>query len=342
MGGKALKNTFTRRYEHDEYHALCKELLSKIADIFGTEVSLVESFEHKQTFGDMDILVLGNRSNNEIKKILIESFNPPPGEIHCNGNVVSFEHKELQIDLIFTPQSNWETSKLFFKYGDLGNLLGKMYHKINLKYGFNGLSMVIRDLNDTKKLGHIIISTEGEKIFEFMGLSWERYQKGFGDEQEIFDYIIQSRFFDPEAFKFENLNHINKKRNKRRKGYGDFVKFVEDMEVKPKYSFDESDKTKHIKEIEDYFGTHITKEIEKLQEEEKIRSIITNKFSGKQVMEWASVSPGPEVGRHVEGFRNYIKESYNYNDYMLYNNVVTIMAEFLTYYHSTFEPKNKK
>jgi hypothetical protein len=133
MGGKALKNTFTRRYEKEEYHQLCEELLPKIAEIFDTEVSLVESFKHKETFGDMDVLVLGRRDNNEIKKILIEAFNPPPGEIHCNGHVISFEHKELQIDLIFTKESQWESSKLFFKFGDLGNLIGKMVKTIKIE-----------------------------------------------------------------------------------------------------------------------------------------------------------------------------------------------------------------
>lgn len=336
MGGRALKKTYTRRYEHDEYHALCKELLPKIAEAFSTEVSLVESFKHKDSFGDMDILVRRRMDGNEIKRILIEYFNPPPGEIYVNSHVVSFEHKELQIDLIFTEEQDWESSKLFFKYGDLGNLLGKMYHKINLKYGFNGLKMVIRDLDDTKLLGELIISRDGEKIFEFMGLSWERYQQGFNNEQEIFEYIIQSRFFDPEAFKFENLNHVNRKRNRRRKGYGDFVKFVEDMEVKPNYTFDETDKVKHIKEIEEYFGTHIKDEIDRLQLQEKMRQESSQKFNGRKIMEWANIEPGPEIRRHVEGFRNYIKDkTEDYHEYLRTASQEEVMVDFLTYYHKS-------
>jgi hypothetical protein len=204
-----------------------------------------------------------------------------------------------------------------------------------LKYGFEGLKLVIRDLDDTKKLGELIISTDGEKIFEFMGLSWERYQQGFDNEQEIFEYIVQSRFFDPEAFKFENLNHINRKRNRRRKGYGDFVKFVEEMEVKPNYSFDETDKTKHIKEIEEFFGAHITDEINRLQEAERLRQQIAQKFDGRKVMEWAGVSPGPEVAKHIEGFKSFVKENHNYDEYILNTSQDEIMAEFLTYFHAS-------
>jgi hypothetical protein len=47
--------------------------------------------------------------------------------------VISFEHKELQIDLIFTKESQWESSKLFFKFGDLGNLIGKMVKTIKIE-----------------------------------------------------------------------------------------------------------------------------------------------------------------------------------------------------------------
>ena len=132
MGGKALKNTFTRRYAKQEYHDLCKELLPILEEKFGTEVSLLESFSHKETFGDMDVLVLGRRDGDEIKKIL-HTFVPAPTEIHKNGHVVSFEHKELQIDLIFTKPDHWNSSKLFFKYGDMGNLLGKMYKVIKIE-----------------------------------------------------------------------------------------------------------------------------------------------------------------------------------------------------------------
>jgi len=330
MGGNALKAVFTRRYKKEEYHDLCSELLPVLKDKFDTDVCLVESFKHKETFGDMDILVKGLKDGNDIIEIL-NTFSPAPTQINTNSNVVSFEHREFQIDLIFTKEEEWESSKLFFKYGDMGNLLGKMYHKINLKYGFSGLVLVVRDVNDTRKIGQIIISTEGQKIFEFMGLSWDRYLEGFNNEQEIFDYIIQSRFFDPEAFKFENLNHINKKRNRRREGYKKFVNFVEDMEIKPNYTFDSTDKIKHIKEIETYFGYHITEKIKEMQNEDNIKKEIASKFNGRLVMEWGNIEPGISISKHIKGFRDYIRENRNYEAYILMTPLENIKSEFLTY-----------
>lgn len=331
MGGKALKHTETRRYDLEEYTFLCARLLPKLEKIFKTEVSLVESFSNKKDFGDMDVLVLGKRDNSVVKQLLIDNFDPKPGEIKCNGHVTSFEHKEFQIDLIFTDEENWETSKLFFKYGDLSNLLGKMYHKVNLKYGWNGLRMVIRDENDSALLGNMLISKDPKKMFEFMGLSWERYLEGFEEEKDVFDFIIQSRFFDPEAFKLENLNHVNKKRNKRRKGYNSFIKYVEDLKVIPKYTFDETDKTSHVKEIEDYFNVEIYKEIDRLQAEDNIKKEIRKKFNGKHVMDWANVKPGPLVAKHIEGFKRYIGKYFN--NYILNNHQDNIMIDFLTYFN---------
>lgn len=332
MGGRALKEVYTRRYEYSEYHSLCDELLPIISKIFNTEVSLVESFKDKESFGDMDILVLGEISNDLVKEKLIENFNPPPTQISCNSNVTSFEHKELQIDLIFTKESNWESSKLFFKFGDLGNLLGKMYNRVDLKYGFSGLVKVIRDENDSKKLGNVVISTEGKKIFEFMGLSWNRYCEGFNNEKEIFDYIIESRFFDPEAFKFENLNHTNRKRNQRRKGYKDFIKYVEDLKLKPKYTFDETDETKHIDEIEKFFNIDLKSIIKKYQDEDDIKKLIRSKFNGSKIIEWIDIKPGKIISILIEEFKEHISNTYDYNKYVLENTEKVIKNKFKKYY----------
>ena len=120
MGGNALKSTYTRRYSNDEFVQLYWELKPKLEKAFDTDVDLVISYADKEDHGDMDILVLndGNMPKPEvIKKILTEQFGA--NEIHRNSTIYSFDYKELQIDLLFTPTRNWETSKVFFAYNDL-------------------------------------------------------------------------------------------------------------------------------------------------------------------------------------------------------------------------------
>ena len=308
MGGKAIKNAYVRRYEKQEYFDLCSKLLPKLKELFQTEVELVESFRDKESFGDADVLVLGRFDHSKIVSAL---RNLEPNEIFKNGHVYSFDYAELQIDLIFTKPEEWESSKLFFKWGDTGNIAGKIYHRLGCKYGYSGLIMPIRDLDDSKKVGDILISQDGKKIFEFLGLSWNRYLEGFNNEKEMFDYIVQSRFFNPESFKLENLNSINKKRNKRRKVYGEFVDYVSKMESK--YTFTELDKSSHLKEMEEFFECPISEKINDLRKEEQFKKSLAEKFNGELVMKWSGKTEGKEVGELLERFKKYVeKDFYQY------------------------------
>lgn len=305
MGGKAIKNAYVRRYEKQEYFELCAKLLPKLKELFQTEVELVESFRDKKSFGDADVLVLGRFDHSKIVSVL---RNLEPNEIFKNGHVYSFDYAELQIDLIFTKSEEWESSKLFFKWGDTGNIVGKIYHRLGCKYGYSGLIMPIRDLDDSKKVGDILISQDGKKIFEFLGLSWDRYLEGFNNEKEMFDYIVQSRFFNPESFKLENLNSINKKRNKRRKVYGEFVDYVSKMESK--YTFTDLDKKSHLKKMEEFFECPISEKIAELRKEELFKKSLSEKFNGELVMKWSGKTEGKEVGELLERFKNYVEKDF--------------------------------
>lgn len=306
MGGKALKHTYTRRYHKNEYHELCKILLHQLQQNFNTDVILVESFRDKDSFGDADFLVLNKNLNHSKIIMILRTFNP--NEIFKNGHVYSFDYNNFQIDLIITDQEIWETSKLFYKWSDFSNLIGKIYHRLGCKYGYSGLILPIRDLEDSKKVGDILISTDGKKIFEFLGLSWNRYLEGFNNEYEMFDYIVQSRFFNPESFKLENLNSINKKRNKRRKVYGEFVDYVSKMESK--YTFTELDKSSHLKEMEEFFECPISDKIAELRKEELFKKSLAEKFNGELVMEWSGKTEGKEVGLLLERFKNYVEKDF--------------------------------
>jgi hypothetical protein len=156
MGGSALKDYGVRRYLKDEFNNLSDELIPKIGELFKTDVELVKSYNNKESFGDMDLLVLNNGSSHFLypSDLIIENLKPKG--ISKNSNVISFEYKELQIDLILTKSNNWETSKVFFAYNDLGNLMGRIYNSLGFKWGFDGLKYVHKI--DDKVLGEIMVS----------------------------------------------------------------------------------------------------------------------------------------------------------------------------------------
>lgn len=318
MGGKALKMIYTRRYNREEFYVLYDELKPKLELAFNTIADLVISYRSKSTFGDMDILLLNSGNMlmpDEINKILIEQFSA--SQISRNSTVYSFDYKQLQIDLIFTPTSNWETSKTFFSYNDLGNLLGKTYHKLGLSFGFSGLRFIYRT-NEDRILEEFIITKDFRKTLEFIGLSYERYLEGFETMIDVYDYVISSKYFEPTPFHLENLDQKNRKRNAKRANYAAFIEYIEelfgkdDKDRSKKYRYDKN-KSKYYPVIHEYFKDDIDflGELNRLDLKEERRKIIASKYNGNIIMHYIPELSGSNLGSFIKDHDLYIKINHN-------------------------------
>jgi hypothetical protein len=56
MGGRALKNTITRRYERAEFDTISVELMNTLKPDF-KRVAMPLFYNNKESFGDADILL---------------------------------------------------------------------------------------------------------------------------------------------------------------------------------------------------------------------------------------------------------------------------------------------
>lgn len=340
MGGKALKTTFTRRYQKSEFDSLAKILLPKIQDAFRTKANLIKSYNNKESFGDMDILLMSinkDKDNQQrlgkIKEIIQENFHP--NEIKHNGSCWSFDYQELQIDLIITSYSNWEIANIFYSYNDLGNLMGKMFHKFNLKYGFDGLKYIHRK-ND-QRLSTISISKNPRKIFDFLCLDYDRFLQGFDEIEDIFEYITSSRFFNPESFKFENLNSINKRRNKRRENYNKFIEYCKNFTSGFEYN---KNKHSYLPIIDAFFPeANLLKNIQKAEEIYNENLLIKTAYNGNIIMNMIPELYGKKLGIAMKSFEEKIEieNDTKFKEYLKNkiesNKSSEILQEFLNYYN---------
>jgi hypothetical protein len=324
MGGSALKNIETRRYLKDEYFALVADLLPKLKDLLKTECVLVESYADKDSFGDMDILVQtgGQYTVEEMIRMVKDLLKPPPTDTFKNSNVFSFDHNELQIDLIFTAPENMYISYVFSKFGDVGNLLGKIGHKFNTKYGFDGLRYVYRTAEE-RVLGEIMLSKDPEKIFNFLGADFERWKQGFNTAEEVFDYVISSKYFDADSFKLENLNAINRKRNKKRKMYNAFIEYCAEKKPVSRYTFN-SDRNSYQDMIEEHFPG-FKDQLREMEKEETRRKMLREKFNGDMVMAKFPELIGASLGKALGDFKN---SQTDFDVYLHQNSSDQIMNDF--------------
>jgi hypothetical protein len=193
---------------------------------------------------------------------------------------------------------------------------------VRLKYGQKGLIMVI--YNNSKKLKEMTLSKNPRKSFEFLGYDYDRYLKGFDTKEEIFDWVINSKYFDSEIFKMKNLNHIDRKRNKKRATYQEFLKYLETNNITKTFKF--GDKVGYLDTIDEFFPeVGLKEELKSLDEEDKKNQIISKKFNGKLIMKRYDWLKGKELGDKMSEFKSKFE---NFKEYILDTDVDDIMNDF--------------
>ncbi len=288
MGGNALKTT-TRRYPANEYFALCDEVLSKLSGI-PTRIQIIPAYAEKPDFGDMDILFQVTDFPNW--RDIIKKLFTPADENH-NGSVYSLLYKDFQLDFIGCPAKYFDTSLAYYSFNDIGNLMGVVANRLHMKYGHDGLSIVVR-------LDHmhesIMITNDIPEIFDILGFDYARFQQGFKNYNEIYEFIYNSRYFKTDMFIREETGEIERKRIKKRKGYEGFLLWLEDKPV-----VDYVTQTARDEIQQRILTPEIREEMELIAERFRRVMLFKERFSGDRVSEWLNIS-GKDLGEFMKSF----------------------------------------
>lgn len=329
MGGKAFFNKLgieSKRIGGGEYVAF--DIVNNIIlERYFNRVHTIQAYRHKESFGDCDILVaepkieLNAEKMEEIKNALKAS------DVAKNSSIYSYLIDGFQLDLILCNRNHFDSSKFYFDYDPSGNLAGKIAHRFGLRFGHDGLSYILRDKDNTYKLGKIPISSDPERICKFLGFNYEIRRKGFDTQREIFDWVVDSKYFDARIFSYENMNHIARVRDRKRASYKEFLSYIEPYKDKiynwPLYKED------NLPYIDSYFPeANLIKTIAELKEKRRKISELSEKFNGKLVMEWAPNLAGKELGAALGAY----KEGKDWLNFLESNSPEQIKIDFLEFY----------
>lgn len=328
MGGNALR-VETVRKTTEEFNNIASELVPILNTDLNTDIFVTKCYHTKESHGDMDILIkIDENFHINIYDYVKSKFNP--NDIHNNGGVVSFDYDNFQIDLILIKKSSWEHAKLWYSYDPIGNIIGKTAKKFGTKYGPNGLVYPFRNFNG-KLSKDITLTKDTKKIYEFLGYDFDRFINGFDTLDDIFQFIINSKYFNHKIFLFENLTSIDKKRNKKRKTYQLFLKYINQNNITKEFNFNK-DKSYYIDHIDEFFPeANFKSKLERFRIIDEENKEISKKFNGRLIMEKLPELKGKELGNMIGDFHKLFDD---FRSYALKNNNTHIMNDFINFYNT--------
>lgn len=319
MGGKAL-NTNTERIDLKTYNKIKTEIYCKLRDELNyNDVRFIPFYKSKDSFGDLDILVSEPKPNNLIS-FLYDNLNTK--DLKINHDIVSFEYKDFQIDLIHCPAEYLDIAQTYFSYNDLGMLMGTVAKKINCKYGHTGL-YYIKYNSDKSKKWEIFLSKEPRKIFNFLDLDYDVFLRGFNTLEEIYDYIYSSTLFDSNNFLYEKeWNHRKKTRNRKRPTWQKFIEYIKHKPIK------EGLNVNPLEYCCFCFGKdYLLEEINTIEHNENMSKLIRSKFNGNIVRELTGYDK-IELSKFISEFK---KQFINFDTFIVNNNQSTINSYILQF-----------
>lgn len=240
MGGKAFGFEAKRmdRWEYEDTLDLNLARIDSSQDYNGMGKGVL-SYSTKETFGDIDILVPSEYFSFDK---FWSKYQFRYKDYKKNGGVISLlDKQDRQIDIITTPLNIYNIHYNYLAYNDMGNFIGRIAKSLNLKYGHDGLSLIVRHKGDsTRKIGTIHISTDVKYIYELLDIPYRCYD----NMEQIYSDIMSSRYYHKDSFLLEKQSHHARVRDRKRKSYHGMLEYIkkydQSSEPRRKYSIEET------------------------------------------------------------------------------------------------------
>ena len=300
MGGNLFK---LGRLPKEKYLDIERELRIYLDQKFGDQYRIPRYFKDKADFGDVDIIlshaILKNKTWPEIKEEIIEDLQLK--KYQTTGTLFSTVYRNFQVDYFLRSVKYFDSTYYFLSFNDLGNLIGKIYRRFNLKYGEEGLVYVFRRANQHYKKD-IPVSLNFKKIYQFLKLDNQKWEEGFNSRKEMFDWIVASPYFSIQPY--TKLSKKSEKRAKERTTMKRFLAYLEEKNIKQEYQYLEN-KEDYLPMIDAYFPeANLVEAIKKEKAREVFLEELKEKYNGKMIMQLFPQLKGKELGAFIKSFQD--------------------------------------
>lgn len=260
MGGNALSSFGATRCSRDVAASVLEDFQARFARITGhlgsaARVEPIAAYRQKPDFGDLDLLVDSRVFQSMPPQSVVEVLSNEYGTVLPwvkNGPILSVglplpvEGQCLQLDLISTPEAEFDFSLGYFSWNDLGNLMGRIAHKMGLKFGHDGLWLPMRD--GTNLHDELLVTRNFESALYFLGFDAARWREGFDSLDDIYQFVAGGERFNPDIYPLEHRNHTARVRDKKRPVYMGFLRWIEAQHTLNRYPW-QQDKSAYLSEV---------------------------------------------------------------------------------------------
>lgn len=299
MGGNLFK---LGRRPKAEYKQIEKVFIDYLQTKTQGHFRIPKYYGDKADFGDLDLLISADAPGADRWVELRMEFVQELGiqQYKAAGKVFSTVYDNFQVDFFLTDPRYFESTYHYLCYNDIGNLIGKICRRFNLKYGERGLEYVFRRAD-----GHyqkdLPVCRDWEKIYGFLGLDFATWKAGFPHREAMFEWVIASPYFSVKPYL--KLSKSMEKRANQRTTIQSFLQYLEEKGITKTFDFAE-DRDEYLPMIAAYFPeadllTALAEE--KRKEELAIR--VKTKYNGRIVMELIPELKGKALGTFMQHFQ---------------------------------------
>lgn len=312
MGGNALKQHQAIRLGKKDYEPLAEQCVARLRELYPAgRVEALQSYREKQDFGDLDVLVAADGYDPFKAADAIGSV-----EVVRNGPVTSVGVEApggiFQVDLIKSPFEEFDYASRYFRWNDLGNLIGRIAHAMGVAHRHDGLFFYFRDGDHLFR--EILLTRDHDLALIFLGLDPMRFNRGFDTLEDVFRFVASSCFFNRDIYLLQNRNAKSRVRDSKRPSYMQFLAWCEAHPDLPSFSFPKN-KLLWFARFSMYFPGFIA-EYEKAKSDLARIHAAREKFNGELVSRITGLT-GKPLGEMIRKFRDSFESSDAQQDFVL-------------------------
>ena len=296
MGGKLFDLPRMPRAEYLEREAAVRAYLDTK---LGGRYRIPRFYGDKADFGDMDVIVPSRPDWDIVRAEIARDLGVTGTKIV--GRVFSTAFRGLQTDFFAVPERFLESTYVFMSFNDLGNLLGRICRRFDLKWGEEGLAYVYRRANDDHYRADLPVTQDFARVCAFLGLDHAVWVRGFPTLVSLFEWVITCRYFSVVPYLDDDHGSVAARR-KDRPTIQRFVDFLRERGIAARPAF--RDRASYLPDVIAAFPeANLAEQIEAERVAEARAAQLAARFNGKLVMRLRPELAGRALGEFIVAFK---------------------------------------